>query len=55
MGLFSNTKKQVTIPQEFHFAVDERIPPPLPNVADLFDKVNFFLPLLSYSNVFQVT
>ncbi|KAJ8444829.1 hypothetical protein Cgig2_008886 [Carnegiea gigantea] len=40
MGLFSNTKKQVTIPQEFHFAVDERIPPPWPNVADLFDKLS---------------
>lgn len=34
-------KKQVTIPQEFHFAIDKRIPPPPPPAAvvDLFDKV----------------
>ncbi|KAK1363020.1 hypothetical protein POM88_038581 [Heracleum sosnowskyi] len=38
LGVFCNTKKQVTIPQEFHFAIDERIPPPT-NVADLFDKL----------------
>ncbi|KAL0444263.1 UNVERIFIED_CONTAM: protein TPX2 [Sesamum latifolium] len=28
MGIFCNAKKQVTIPQEFHFAIDKRIPPP---------------------------
>ncbi|KAL8088210.1 protein TPX2 isoform X1 [Apium graveolens] len=39
LGVFCNTKKQVTIPQEFHFAIDERIPPP-PNVAELFDKLS---------------
>lgn len=43
--MFCNTKRQVTVPQEFHFATDERIPPPA-NVADLlFDKV------LSYCHV----
>lgn len=38
MGIFCNMKKQVTIPQEFNFAVDKRIPPPTA-VLDLFDKV----------------
>lgn len=33
------TKKRVTVPQEFHFATDERIPPPA-NVAVLFDKLS---------------
>ncbi|PPD67114.1 hypothetical protein GOBAR_DD36008 [Gossypium barbadense] len=37
LGIFCNTKKQVTIPQEFHFATHERIPPPAA-VFDLFDK-----------------
>ncbi|KAL0307019.1 UNVERIFIED_CONTAM: protein TPX2 [Sesamum radiatum] len=37
MGIFCNSKKQVTIPQEFHFAIDKRIPPPTA-VVDLFDK-----------------
>ncbi|KAJ9550339.1 hypothetical protein OSB04_014384 [Centaurea solstitialis] len=40
LGLFCNKKRQVTIPQEFHFAIDERIPPPTANVADLFDKLS---------------
>ncbi|XP_033517416.1 protein TPX2-like isoform X2 [Nicotiana tomentosiformis] len=40
LGMFCNTKKQVTVPQEFHFATDERIPPPPANVADLFDKLS---------------
>ncbi|KAI3515470.1 hypothetical protein L1887_14366 [Cichorium endivia] len=40
LGLFCNKKRQVTVPQEFHFAIDERIPPPIPNVADLFDKLS---------------
>ncbi|WOH05635.1 hypothetical protein DCAR_0625055 [Daucus carota subsp. sativus] len=39
LGVFCNTKRQVTIPQEFHFAIDERIPPPTA-VADLFDKLS---------------
>ncbi|PHT37422.1 Protein TPX2 [Capsicum baccatum] len=39
LGMFCNTKRQVTVPQEFHFATDERILPPA-NVADelLFGK-----------------
>ncbi|CAA2982168.1 TPX2 isoform X1 [Olea europaea subsp. europaea] len=42
MGIFCNMKKQVTIPQEFHFAIDKRIPPPPPPAAvvDLFDKLS---------------
>ncbi|XP_024991270.1 protein TPX2 [Cynara cardunculus var. scolymus] len=40
LGLFCNKKRQVTIPQEFHFAIDERIPLPTANVADLFDKLS---------------
>ncbi|KAI3736113.1 hypothetical protein L6452_15646 [Arctium lappa] len=40
LGLFCNKKRQVTIPQEFHFAIDERIPPSTANVADLFDKLS---------------
>ncbi|KAK9075100.1 hypothetical protein SSX86_003419 [Deinandra increscens subsp. villosa] len=40
LGLFCNKKRQVTIPEEFHFAVDERIPPPTGNVSDLFDKLS---------------
>ncbi|KAJ4850730.1 hypothetical protein Tsubulata_042082 [Turnera subulata] len=39
LGMFCNAKKQITIPQEFHFATDERIPPPAA-VADLFDKLS---------------
>ncbi|KAL0354217.1 UNVERIFIED_CONTAM: protein TPX2 [Sesamum angustifolium] len=39
MGIFCNSKKQVTIPQEFHFAIDKRIPPPTA-VVDLFDKLS---------------
>ncbi|KMT02410.1 hypothetical protein BVRB_9g205210 isoform B [Beta vulgaris subsp. vulgaris] len=39
LGMFCNNKKQVTIPQEFHFAIDERIPPPS-TVVDLFDKLS---------------
>ncbi|KAL2937835.1 Protein TPX2 [Bienertia sinuspersici] len=39
LGMFCNIKKQVTVPQEFHFAIDERIPPPSA-VADLFDKMS---------------
>ncbi|PSS05697.1 hypothetical protein CEY00_Acc18966 [Actinidia chinensis var. chinensis] len=39
LGIFCNTKRHITVPQEFHFATDERIPPPAP-VADLFDKLS---------------
>ncbi|KAL6553981.1 hypothetical protein OROMI_019654 [Orobanche minor] len=39
MGMFCNMKKQVTIPDEFHFAIDKRIPPRTP-VVDLFDKLS---------------
>ncbi|KAK2988497.1 hypothetical protein RJ640_014510 [Escallonia rubra] len=39
LGIFCNTKRQVTVPQEFHFATDERIPPPT-IVTDLFDKLS---------------
>ncbi|XP_062150898.1 protein TPX2 [Alnus glutinosa] len=39
LGLFCHAKKHVTIPQEFHFATDERIPPPAA-VVDLFDKLS---------------
>ncbi|KAK4342332.1 hypothetical protein RND71_038148 [Anisodus tanguticus] len=39
LGMFCHTKKQVTVPEEFHFATDERIPPPA-NVTDLFDKLS---------------
>ncbi|PHT38434.1 Protein TPX2 [Capsicum baccatum] len=46
LGMFCNTKRQVTVPQEFHFSTDERILPPA-NVTDelLFGK----LPLNSES------
>ncbi|XP_022148004.1 protein TPX2-like [Momordica charantia] len=39
LGVFCNMKKHVTKPQEFHFATNERIPPPSA-VADLFDKLS---------------
>ncbi|KAL4311054.1 hypothetical protein GQ457_01G000280 [Hibiscus cannabinus] len=39
LGIFCNAKKQVTIPQEFHFATHERVPPPA-SVFDLFDKLS---------------
>lgn len=38
MGIFCNTKKHITIPQEFHFATHERISKPN-SVLDAFDKV----------------
>ncbi|VFQ88015.1 unnamed protein product [Cuscuta campestris] len=40
VGVFCNTKRQVTVPEEFHFATDERIPPTPANVADIFDKLS---------------
>ncbi|KAF8104423.1 hypothetical protein N665_0172s0054 [Sinapis alba] len=39
MRIFCNTKKHVTIPQEFHFLTDERISQPN-SVIDLFDKLS---------------
>ncbi|KAG4985879.1 hypothetical protein AAZX31_12G109800 [Glycine max] len=39
IGVFCHTKKHVTEPQEFHFATDERIPPPAA-MADLFGKLS---------------
>ncbi|KDP24102.1 hypothetical protein JCGZ_25759 [Jatropha curcas] len=39
LGVFCNVKKHITIPQEFHFAINERIPPAAA-VADLFDKLS---------------
>lgn len=39
LGMFCNAKRNVMIPQEFHFATDERIPPPPTAVTDLFEKV----------------
>lgn len=39
IGIFCHTKKHITEPQEFHFATDERIPPPAA-VADLFGKLS---------------
>ncbi|KAK9922575.1 hypothetical protein M0R45_031036 [Rubus argutus] len=41
LGMFCNAKKHVTKPQEFHFATNERIPPPPPSaIHDLFDKLS---------------
>ncbi|KAL9297734.1 hypothetical protein ACSQ67_023630 [Phaseolus vulgaris] len=40
IGIFCNTKKHVTEPQEFHFATDKRIPPPDSSMADLFGKLS---------------
>ncbi|KAF8409216.1 hypothetical protein HHK36_005290 [Tetracentron sinense] len=39
LGMFCNSKRQVTKPQEFHFATDDRIPLPIA-VIDLFDKLS---------------
>ncbi|XP_061355574.1 protein TPX2 [Gastrolobium bilobum] len=43
IGIFCHTKKHVTEPQEFHFATNERIPPPAAvapaAVADMFAKL----------------
>ncbi|KAG4936179.1 hypothetical protein JHK85_051098 [Glycine max] len=39
IGVFCLTKKHVSEPQEFHFATDERIPPPAA-MADLFGKLS---------------
>ncbi|CAM8982856.1 unnamed protein product [Rhodiola kirilowii] len=39
LGIFCTSKKQVTIPEEFHFATDERIAP-ANLVVDMFDKLS---------------
>ncbi|KAG5226314.1 protein TPX [Salix suchowensis] len=39
MGIFCHAKKQVTVPQEFHFATNERISSQAA-VADMFDKLS---------------
>ncbi|CAL0333853.1 unnamed protein product [Lupinus luteus] len=39
IGIFCNTKKHVTEPQEFHFATNDRIPPPAA-MADFFEKLS---------------
>ncbi|KAE8669711.1 Protein TPX2 [Hibiscus syriacus] len=39
LEIFCNTKKHVTVPQEFYSATHERVPPP-PTVFDLFDKLS---------------
>ncbi|KAJ6295160.1 hypothetical protein OIU76_023126 [Salix suchowensis] len=40
MWIFCHVKKQVTIPQEFHFATNERIPPASSSVVDMFEKLS---------------
>ncbi|XP_059659824.1 protein TPX2 [Cornus florida] len=39
LGMYCNTKRDITVPQGFHFATDERFPPPA-TIADLFDKLS---------------
>ncbi|KAF8411132.1 hypothetical protein HHK36_003671 [Tetracentron sinense] len=39
LGMFCNAKRQVTKPREFHFATEERIPPPTA-VIDIFNKLS---------------
>ena len=50
IGLFSNPKPQLTTPQEFHFATNDRLGPPAA-VMELFDKVDLreFPSYYSYS------
>ena len=45
MGIFCHAKKQVTVPQEFHFATNDRIPSQAA-VADMFDKVDRYISLI---------
>ncbi|RWR79781.1 protein TPX2 [Cinnamomum micranthum f. kanehirae] len=41
IGVFCNQKRQLTVPQGFHFATDERIPPPpAKEVFHIFDKLS---------------
>lgn len=37
--MFCNPKPQKTIPQEFHFATEDRLGPPA-TVVEIFDKVD---------------
>lgn len=39
VGIFWHTKREVTVPKEFRFATDDRIPPPPVTVSDLFEKL----------------
>ncbi|XP_071693868.1 protein TPX2-like isoform X2 [Rutidosis leptorrhynchoides] len=40
LGLFSSQKRRTTVPQEFHFATNERIPPPRTvNNAEFYEKI----------------
>nr|XP_043607423.1 protein TPX2-like [Erigeron canadensis] len=44
LGLFASKKRPVTIPKEFHFAIDKRIPPPrTSNDAESYDKMELCL------------
>ncbi|KAI8005925.1 Protein TPX2 [Camellia lanceoleosa] len=54
LGMFCNTKQHVTIPHEFHFAIDERIPPPV-TVADLFDKLSLNSETHHYKHILRNT
>ncbi|XP_072957294.1 protein TPX2 [Typha angustifolia] len=40
IGLVSHPKPQITTPQEFHFATNDRLGAPAASVADLFDKLS---------------
>lgn len=51
LGVFCNAKKHVTIPQEFHFATDDRFPPPAA-MCDMFDKVTIWPALDKYKPLF---
>ncbi|KAL3352619.1 hypothetical protein AABB24_020561 [Solanum stoloniferum] len=54
LGMFCNTKRQVTVPQEFHFATNERIPPQA-NFDDLFDKLSLYSQPQNDKNVLRNT
>lgn len=40
LGLFCQSKSQITTPQEFHFATNDRLGPPPSTMVDLFDKLS---------------
>ncbi|KAK8952736.1 Protein TPX2 [Platanthera guangdongensis] len=40
LGLFCQSKPQITTPQEFHFATNDRLGPPPSTVVELFDKLS---------------
>ncbi|KAK4727387.1 hypothetical protein R3W88_032304 [Solanum pinnatisectum] len=54
LGMFCNTKRQVTVPQEFHFATNERILPQA-NFDDLFDKLSLYSQPQNDKNVLRNT